>query len=305
MARKTEKQHAAWRAAEVGTSLPTRGRRRVCAVYPGPYYVAMANLGYQWLMHALVAADFAVARVVWPEGELLAEATTDTLRAIDDDRPARGADIWFVSVSFENDLPHLAGLLRLAGLSPFAAERRDGDPLIVAGGVVPNLNPEPASALADVCLLGEGAAALDPFLAYLDTHDLAAQEDFLRGLAALPHAYVGRYYEPAYLPDGRLDCIRPLAGFPARVVAPKEKQIDPALNRTHLRAPQAAFGDALLIETARGCTQRCRFCAAGHLYLPYRSAPPPAETPDLAHDAVGLVGSNISGHGNRKPLASE
>lgn len=297
MGRKTRERHAAWRAAEVGGPLPKTGAARVCAVYPGPYRVAMANLGYQWLLRALSDAGFAVARVVWPEDDLLAEAERDKLTAIDDDRPASDAAAWFVSLSFENDLPRLAGLLRLAGLATRAGDRQYDDPLIVAGGVVPMLNPEPTADLVDLCLLGEGDAALSPFLEYLKQNDPRDREHFLRGLRDIPGAYVGRFYRPHYRQDGRLERIEALDGFPERVTLPREKTIDPLRLRTHLRAPDAEFGDALLVETAKGCVQRCRFCAAGHLFLPFRPAPPPGELPDLSQTAVGLVGANVSGHG--------
>jgi radical SAM superfamily enzyme YgiQ (UPF0313 family) len=256
----------------------------------------MANLGWQWLFYALGEAGLGVGRVVWPDDEIIEEAERDGLRAIDDDRPAKSADVWFVSVSYENDLVRLAGMLRLAGLSPRAAERRLGDPLIVAGGVAPMLNPEPTTALADVCLLGEGHAALDPFLAYLKDNDPADRDAFLAGLRAVPGAYVGRFYEPRFSDDSRLVAIEPRGGFPERVVVPKEKTVDPQRMRLHLRTPEAAFGDAMLVETGRGCVSRCRFCAAGHLFLPYRPASPPSELPNLGETALGLVGSNISGH---------
>ncbi|NLH47469.1 MAG: radical SAM protein [Myxococcales bacterium] len=296
MTQKTAKLHAARRAAEVGEPLPRHGWRRAVAVYPSPYEVAMSNLGYQWLFHALASAGLGVARAVWPDAALLAEVERDTLRAIDDDRAAADADVWFVSLSFENDLVRFAELLRLAGLAPRAAARDDAAPLIVAGGVVPMLNPEPTAALADVCLLGEGEAVLRPFLDYLRDHDPARREDFLAGLRDLPGAYVGRYYQSRYAADGRLLAVEARGGFPARVAVPKEARFDPLLTRLHLRAPSAAFGDTLLIETARGCVNRCRFCAAGHLFLPFRPASPPASLPRLGEDALGLVGSNVSGH---------
>jgi radical SAM superfamily enzyme YgiQ (UPF0313 family) len=288
--------HAAWRRAEVGAPLPQTGQRRVCAVYPGRYNVAMANLGYQWLFYALAESGLAVGRLVQPEPEVEAEVARHGLTDIDADHPARATDAWFVSISFENDLATLAGLLRLAGLAPRAADRRAGDPLVIAGGVVPTLNPEPVSDLADVCLLGEGAAALAPFLARFLTVESANREDFLRGLADLPGAYVGRFYVSHFDDEGKLIAVEPRDGFPERIVAPKEKTVDPSQTRLHLRAPGAAFGDALLVETARGCIGRCRFCAAGHLFLPYRPADAPASLPDLGQTALGLVGSNVSGH---------
>ncbi len=295
MGRKTAMQHAAWRSREVGERLPQAGRR-VCAVYPGRRHVAMANLGFQWLFHALGGAGLAVGRLVAPEPELLAEVERDGLTDLDVDRSAKATDAWFVSISFENDLADLAGLLRLAGLAPRAADRRAGDPLIVAGGVVPSLNPEPVSELVDVCLLGEGHAALNPFLERFLADASQSRDDFLRALKDVPGAYVGRFYESRYAGDGRLLAVEPRDGFPERVVVQKEAAVDPWRTRLHLRAPDAAFGEALLVETARGCIGRCRFCAAGHLFLPFRAAAAPASLPDLGQTALGLVGSNVSGH---------
>ncbi len=297
MGRKTQKQHDAWRKAETGERPSVKGSPRVCAVYPGPYHVAMANLGYQWLIHALGEAGLSVDRVVWPEAELIGEAQAETLTGVDSDRPAAQAAVWFVSLSFENDLVRLAGLLRLAGLPQPAEERSAHHPLIVVGGVAAMLNPEPAAAFADVCLLGEGQAALGPFLAYMRENDPTDRDRFLPGLAGVPGAYVGRFYQPQYAPDGAFLGVQAQRGFPTRVKIPKEKIVDPLQTRTHLRAPEAAFGDALLLETGRGCTQRCRFCAAGHLFLPYRPAKPPqAPLPDLGQRTLGLVGANVSAH---------
>jgi radical SAM superfamily enzyme YgiQ (UPF0313 family) len=297
MGKLTTRQHAAWRAGEIGARPAESGWARAAVVYPGPYRVAMANLGYQWLIQALGRAGLAVTRVLWPEKALWAEAEKDGLVGLDDDRPAGAADVWFVSISYENDLANLAGLLRLANLEPQAKARGDDAPLIVAGGIVPTLNPEPISELVDVCLLGEGGDALGPFVDYLKQNDPRRRATFLAGLKDVPHAYVGRFYQSRY--DGhRLAALEPTEGFPARITAAREKTIDPDAYRIHLRAPGAVFGDSLLTEAARGCVTRCRFCAAGHVLLPYRTAGPPATLPDLGQSVLGLVGSNVSGHPN-------
>lgn len=298
MGGKTSQRHHQRLAAEVGEAFTGRGRR-VAVVYPGPYAVAMANLGYQWLFRALDRAGLRVSRVLWPDPDIMAEAEREGLLCLDDNQPAARAEIWFVSISYENDLVRLAGLLRLAGLPPRAADRATDaarGPLIVAGGVAPSLNPEPVSLLADVCLPGEGQAALDPFLAYLAEHDPADREAFLAGLAEVPNAYVGRYYRSTFAENGRLARLEATGGFPERLQLPKEATVDPLCTCTHRRAPEAAFGDALLVETGRGCVTRCRFCAAGHLFLPYRPAAVPPVLPNLAQEALGLVGANVSGH---------
>jgi len=297
MGRKIKKLYADWRAAEIGEKPNREGSVRVIAVYPGPYHVAMANLGYQWLIHSLSRAGYAVNRIVYPPDEIITEIENGTLPAIDDERPAREAAAWFVSVSFENDLIRLAALLRLAGLAYRSADRAERDPLIVVGGIVPMLNPEPAADLADICLLGEGEAALPPFLNRFADYRPADKSDFLQSLNTAPGAYVGRFYRPQYREDGRLLSVEAQNAFPSIVRVPKAAAIDVDLVRTHLRAPKASFGDALLMEISRGCIQRCRFCAAGHLYLPYRAADlPESGLPDLGQQALGLVGANVSGH---------
>ncbi len=48
-----------------------------------------------------------------------------------------------VSVSFEWDYTNVVTLLRLAGLQPRADARRPRDPLVVIGGAVTFVNPEP------------------------------------------------------------------------------------------------------------------------------------------------------------------
>lgn len=296
MGNKSARQHALWREAEIGERLPDHGWARVAAVYPQRYNVAAANLGYQWLCHALAEAGLEVRRLVFPEPAVEVEAVHDTLRVIEDDGPAADAAVWFVSLSFENDLVRLAAMLRLSGLDPRATHRTARDPLIVAGGIVPSLNPEPVSDLADVCLLGDGEALLGPFVDYLKTHGDADRDTLLAGLKDVPGAYVGRHYVSRWDVDGRLAAVEPIDGFPERVRVVKVATLDPEQTRQRWRAPGAAFGDSLLIETARGCVNRCRFCAAGHLFLPYRPASPPPGKPDLGQHVAGLIGSNVSGH---------
>ena len=70
--------------------------------------------------------------------------------------PVRDFDVFAFSVSFEWDYTNVVSLLRLAGLPLYAAERSARHPLVVIGGAVTFVNPEPLAPFADVVAAGEG-----------------------------------------------------------------------------------------------------------------------------------------------------
>ena len=63
------------------------------------------------------------------------------------------------SVSFEWDYTNVVTLLRRAGLPVYAEERSDRHPLVVVGGAVTYVNPEPLAPFADPITAGEGEVA--------------------------------------------------------------------------------------------------------------------------------------------------
>ena len=71
------------------------------------------------------------------------------------------------SISFEADYPYVLQILEGAGVPLLAAERRPGDPLVMAGGVATFLNPEPLAPFVDAFFLGEGEAGAVPFFQFL------------------------------------------------------------------------------------------------------------------------------------------
>ena len=70
--------------------------------------------------------------------------------------PGRRFDVVAFSVSFEWDYTNVVTMLRLAGLPLYAAERSERHPLVVIGGAVTFVNPEPLALFADVITAGEG-----------------------------------------------------------------------------------------------------------------------------------------------------
>src|SRR5207244_10451680 len=77
--------------------------------------------------------------------------------------PVGEFDVIAFSVSFEWDYVNVLTLLRLAGVPRYAAERTHRHPLVVIGGAVTFVNPEPLAPFADVIAAGEGEVLVPAF----------------------------------------------------------------------------------------------------------------------------------------------
>jgi radical SAM superfamily enzyme YgiQ (UPF0313 family) len=263
-------------AREVGyIRKPHGGRLRVALAFPNTYFVGMSNLGLQTVYQLFNADERVVCeRVFLPGKQELATLVQrrEPLVTVESQTPVREFDVFAFSVSFEWDYTNVVSMLRLAGLEPLAARRHRRDPLIVIGGAVTFVNPEPLAPFADVIAAGE-AELLVPSL----VNAFAAAEDdrssLLAQLSRERGMYVPSAYDVAYDGPGQLSAItaRPGTGAPASVQKAAVKaadRLDPP--STSIFTPDTEFGSRLLIEVVRGCANLCRFCWAGYNYLPVR-----------------------------------
>jgi len=206
------------------------------------------------------------------------------------------------SVSFEWDYVNVLTLLRLAGVPAYAAERSERHPLVVIGGAVTFVNPEPLALFADVIAAGEGEMLVPAIgRAFSEASD---RRDLLRLLARERGFYIPSFYEPQYASDGTLAGLRTSpddgAQLPVRKAALKTTEaVDPPA--TGIFTPDTEFGSRFLVEVVRGCANLCRFCWAGYNYLPVRAFPT-ARILQLAEAArrhakrVGLVSIALCDH---------
>src|SRR6202171_5080501 len=184
---------------------PHGDRVRVALAFPNTYWVAMSNLGFQTVYRLFNACDDIVCeRVFLPPKQELAEllSSRTPLLTLESQTPVGELDVLAFSVSFEWDYVNILTLLRLAGIPPRAADRGPQHPLIVIGGAVTFVNPEPLAPFADVVAAGEGEAIV-PALgrAFQEATD---RTDLLRLLALERGFYVPAFYEPGYAADGTL-----------------------------------------------------------------------------------------------------
>jgi len=301
-------------AKEVGyVKKPHGGRLRVALAFPNTYWVGMSNLGFQTVYRLFNDEDDIVCeRFFLPPKTELAElsAAKAPLLTLESQTPVGDFDVVAFSVSFEWDYVNVLTLLRLAGIPARAEQRTAHDPLIVVGGAVTFVNPEPLAPFADVIAAGEGEVLIPglrrAFAAATDRTDLLRRFALERGF------YVPSFYEPHYVVGdiGTGAAAGTISGYtvktgveaplPVRKAALKTADAaDPPA--TGIFTPDTEFGSRFLIEVVRGCANLCRFCWAGYNYLPVRAFPADrilelAAAARLHSSRVGLVSIALCDH---------
>jgi radical SAM superfamily enzyme YgiQ (UPF0313 family) len=256
---------------------PHGGRLRVALAFPNTYYVGMSSLGFQTVYRLFNQIDDVVCeRVFLPPKQELREqlAAGAPLLTIESQTPVSDFDVVAFSVSFEWDYTNVVTMLRLAGLPVRAAARNSRHPLVVIGGAVTFVNPEPLAPFADVIAAGEGEVLVPDLIDVIRTG--GDRDRQYAQLAAGRGFYIPCLYDVRYAGDGSIAAFEPQAGCGAPPVVRKAavrstERLDPPA--TSIFTPDTEFGSRFLIEVVRGCANLCRFCWAGYNYLPVRAFP--------------------------------
>ena len=261
-------------AREVGyVRKPHRGRLRVALAFPNSYFVGMSSLGLQTVYRLFNDLDDVVCERVFlpPKQELQAQlASGKPLLTIESKTPVSEFDVFAFSVSFEWDYTNIVSMLRLAKLPPRAAARNARHPLVVIGGAVTFVNPEPLAPFADVVAAGEGEVLIPALVSAL--RESADRQELFARLTQERGFYVPSLYDVRY--DRAIVAFEPKPGSGAPAVVKKAavkttERLDPPA--TSIFTPDTEFGSRFLVEVVRGCANLCRFCWAGYNYLPVRA----------------------------------
>jgi radical SAM superfamily enzyme YgiQ (UPF0313 family) len=202
-------------------------------------------------------------------------------------------------VSYENDYLHLLAMLEMARLPFLAAERDTRHPLILIGGAVTYINPEPLADFVDLMVLGDGEEAIHAYLDLASDTLGQARPEHLRQAAQIPGVYVPSLHQ--HTDDATLLAPRKvtdLAQWPAY---------------SSVLTDDTEFSGTLLVEITRGCPFKCRFCTGGYVYPKFRQLPGSLVV-DLVnaqrqrdcssgHPPVGKVGLISSATGDYRDLA--
>jgi radical SAM superfamily enzyme YgiQ (UPF0313 family) len=253
------------------------GRLRVALAFPNTYFVGMSNLGFQTVYSLFNAQDGIVCERTFlpPKSEVEALRTSGSgLVTLESQTLVREFDIFALSVSFEWDYTNVLTLLRLAGIPLRTADRTHHDPIVMIGGAVTFVNPEPLAPFADIIAAGEGEALIPPLVQAF--HQASDRDDMLRRLVAERGFYVPSFYDVQYASNGTIEGFfaREDTHAPAVVRKASLRTTDAAdPPATKVFTPETEFGSRFLVEVVRGCANLCRFCWAGYNYLPVRAFP--------------------------------
>jgi radical SAM superfamily enzyme YgiQ (UPF0313 family) len=256
---------------------PHAGKLRIALAFPNTYFVGMSNLGFQTIYRLFNdQPDIVCERVFLPPKQELQSLVASGARIVtlESQTPVSDFDVFAFSVSFEWDYTNVLTLLGLAGLPLRATDRDTRHPLILIGGAVTFVNPEPLALFADVIAAGEGEA-LVPSLLDAVQHS-SSRSELLGRLADQRGFYIPSFYDVEYAVDGSIARYVPKKGTGAPPVVRKAalkttEAVDPP--STTIFTPDTEFGSRFLIEVVRGCANLCRFCWAGYNYLPVRPFP--------------------------------
>ncbi len=256
-------------ARERGTLYKKTGGKavRIALVYPNTYYLGMSNLGFQTIYRHLNERDDVVCeRAFLPDPSDLEDLarSRQPLVTLESGRPLNKCDIVAFSISFENDYPNLVRILELSRIPVFAEDRTHFDPIVLIGGAITYINPEPLADFADVMVIGDGEEAAYAYLdCYIEDQGLERERHLARTMA------LQGMYVPSLQSTSTGD-----RGPPDQISKQQVTSFEDYPAHSAVLTPDTEFGDMLLIEISRGCPRRCRFCAVSYVYPKFRALKP-------------------------------
>jgi len=275
MARVTDRKKLL--SSETGLRPDKGGRVAMALCYPNTYETGMSNLGFLTIYRlANQMPGMRCERAFWD---------VQTGKTLETGRRIGRFDIMGVSASYELDYPRVVGMIGESGIPLLREERKDSDPVVIAGGPAVSLNPKPLSPFVDIFFLGEAEESFADFADVLKDVGYARKHGWRREVLERT-ASVSGIYVPAVTQQAKRRWIARLENHDT---------CSPIIT------PNSHFKNMYLLEAERGCPRGCRFCAATYLYRPFRVRSA-ASIMDMVRELeprfsrVGLVGAGLSDH---------
>jgi len=308
MNRRTRDRNQALLQAETGTVYKSHaGRLRVALGYPNTYFIGMSNVGFQAVYRFWnEEPDVVCERFFLPDrNDRNRGDTGEPLVTLESGTPVGDFDVVAFSVTFEPDELNVISMLDGAGIPPLASERNERHPLVLAGGPVTFLNPEPLAPFLDVVAVGE-AEALLPLLTD-SLRRAASRGELLDRLEQSEGFYVPSRLEIDQRPDGTIASKRMRSTGSSVVRAKMGRRADLPPPATYVLTSATEMSKKFLVEVSRGCPTLCRFCWAGYNYLPKRSFEvekilASARAARAHTSEIGLVSTAVGAHREIVPL---
>nr|MDO8135233.1 radical SAM protein [Candidatus Njordarchaeum guaymaensis] len=260
-------------------------RTKVAICYPGPYRVGMSCLAIHLIYDMLNSIkDVACERAFFPSDP------TAEVNTLESSMPLNKMDIIGFSLQYETDFINVLRMLINSSIPLRSKNRKDEDPLVIAGGPCATGNPEPLSDFVDLFVVGDAEPVLPRLI------DLIAE-------TRRPRAHLDEFLdvEGLYIPSLNQGSVERVWVKDLSAASHPIKQIIPHV--TGKRELSPVFGETFLVDATRGCGHGCRFCYVGYIGRPYRERTKSRleeiieeGTKQTGVDKVSLVGSGLSDH---------
>ena len=250
---------------------------RFAFCFPDVYEVGMSHLGTRILYHTInERKDTYCERVFtpWPDMEGLMRENNIKLFSLETKTSLDKFDMLGFTLQYEMSYTNILNMLDMSGITIRASERGEDEPIIMAGGPCA-YNPEPLYDIVDFFEIGEGEEMMNDVLEVYARHKANGKinkKEFLREISKIGGIYVPSFYDVTYNEDGTIKEFKPkYEDVPAKVKKRIVNDFDSVAFPDEMIVPYTEIvHDRVVLETARGCTNGCRFCQAGMIYRPVR-----------------------------------
>ena len=250
---------------------------RFAFCFPDVYEVGMSHLGTRILYHTInERKDTYCERVFapWPDMETLMRENDIKLFTLETKTPLDKFDMLGFTLQYEMSYTNILNMLDMSGITIRASERGEEEPIIMAGGPCA-YNPEPLYDVVDFFEIGEGEEMMNDVLEVYAKHKANGKvnkKEFLIEISKIGGIYVPSLYDVTYNEDGTIKEFTPkYEDVPAKVKKRIVNNFDAVSFPDEMIVPYTDIvHDRVVLETARGCTNGCRFCQAGMIYRPVR-----------------------------------